>query len=153
MTDKSSYSILTDAVALILSHVTYGLRFSNCRLPASTWVEALTKSNHIDSSIIIDAKRFNTAMSRSPLFEEAMQRFDGTNTKGVYRIKFQKMCFYFFTEESRQTCYPCPLNNTVGRLARKGGSHLADCRNWRWVFGSGWNRGLCQDVRITVGSD
>ena len=37
-----------------------------------------------------------------------MHRFDGTNTTGVYRIK---MFFYFFTEESRQTCYPCPLNN------------------------------------------
>ena len=32
MTDKSSYSILTDAVALILLHVTYGPRFSNLEI-------------------------------------------------------------------------------------------------------------------------
>ena len=95
MADEGRYTtILTDAVALIQSDITYWPRLSNCWLPASTWVEVLTKSNHIDASIIIDAKKFNAVISRSPLFGKAMHRFDGINTTGVVHIKFQERVFY-----------------------------------------------------------
>jgi hypothetical protein len=84
---------------------------SNCWLPASTWVEALRKSGLIDASLIIDVGKFNAAMSKSASFGEAMHRFDGSNTTGVFRIKFQKSFYYCFTDRSRQIRYPCPLNN------------------------------------------
>jgi hypothetical protein len=111
MSDKGRYSILTDAITLIQSDITYGPRLSNCWLPASTWVEALTKSNLIDVSLAIDVRKFNSAMSKSPLFGEVMHQFDGSNTTGVFRITFQNKFFYFFTQESRQASYPVPLNS------------------------------------------
>jgi hypothetical protein len=111
MADKGKYSILADAVMLIRSDNTYGPRLSNCWLPASTWVEALRKSGLIDASLIIDVGKFNAAMSKSASFGEAMHRFDGSNTTGVFRIKFQKSFYYCFTDKSRQIKYPCPLNN------------------------------------------
>ena len=106
MSDKAQYAILTDAVAVIRSDVTYGPRFSNCWLPASTWVEAINKMNLIDASIAVDVRRFNTAMFKSHLFGESMNRFDGSNTTGVFRIKFAKALFYMFTEPPRQAQYP-----------------------------------------------
>ncbi|KAI2489380.1 hypothetical protein MHU86_25204 [Fragilaria crotonensis] len=111
MADKGRYSILTDAVMLLRSDSTYGPRLSNSWLPASTWVQALMKSDLVDASLIIDEKKFNTAMSKSISFGEVMQRFDGSNMTGVFRITFQKKFFYFFTEESKQIRYPFPLNN------------------------------------------
>ena len=98
MADKGKYSILSEAVMLLRSDVTYGPRLLNCWLPASTWVEALKKSVLIDASLIIDERKFNTAISKSVSFGEAMQRFDGSNTTGVFRITFKKKFYDFFTE-------------------------------------------------------
>jgi hypothetical protein len=89
MTEKGKCSFLTDAVMRIRSDITYGPRLSDCWPPASTWVEALRKMNLIDASIAIDVRKFNTAMSMSPLFGEVMHQFDGSNTTGVFRITFQ----------------------------------------------------------------
>ena len=111
MAEKARYAILTDAVMRIRSDTTYGPRLSDCWLPASTWVEALKKSNLIDASIAIDVRKFNTAMSKSPLFGEVMQQFDGSNATGVFRITFQNKFYYYFTKESRQASYPFPLNS------------------------------------------
>jgi hypothetical protein len=77
MADKGKYSILSEAVILLQSDVTYRPRLLYCWLPASTWVEALGKSVLIDASLIIDERKFNTAiLSKSVSFGEAMQRFD-----------------------------------------------------------------------------
>ena len=109
MSDKHGrYSILTDAITLIRSDITYGPRLSNCWLPASTWVEALTKLNLIDVSLAIDVRKFNSAMSKSPLFGEVMPQFNGSNTTGVFRITFQKTFFYYFADKTRQVWYPFP---------------------------------------------
>ena len=94
MSDKAQYAILTDAVAVILSDVIYGPRCSNCWLPASIWVEAINKMNHIDASIGVDVRRFNTSMIKSHLFGESMNQFDGSNTTGFFHIKFAKTLFY-----------------------------------------------------------
>jgi hypothetical protein len=109
MPDKGRYSILTGAIMLMRLDITYGPRLSNCWLPASTFIEALTKLNLIDVSLAIDVRKFNSAMSKSPLFGEAIHQFDGSKTTGVFRIAFQKTFFYYFTEESRQVWYHFPL--------------------------------------------
>ena len=88
MAEKGRYSILTDAVMRLQLDITYGLRLSDCWLPASSWVEALRKLSLIDASIAIDVRKFNTAMSMSPLFGEVMQQFDGSNATGVFSITF-----------------------------------------------------------------
>jgi hypothetical protein len=73
----------------------------------------LTKSGHIDASLVsTDARKFNVAMSKSPLYGESMTRFDGTNPTGVFRVKYARQYFYYFTEKQRQVEYPTPLNNT-----------------------------------------
>ena len=71
-------SIIAKAVVLLHTDSLYGPRLSNCWLPAATWAEALAKSGHIDPAIVnIDARKFNTAMSKSILFGESMTLFDG----------------------------------------------------------------------------
>ena len=112
MSDKGIHTILFGAVMLLRAHETYGSRMSNCWLPAATWVEAIRKSGQIDASLIIDLRKFNTAMSKSSLFGELMTRFDGSNPTGVFRINYQHQYFYYFTEETRQVAYPSPLNGT-----------------------------------------
>ena len=67
MADKAQYSFLTDAVVVIWSDVKHGPRFSNCRLPASTWVEAINKMNLVGASLGVDVRSsMQPAMSRSP---------------------------------------------------------------------------------------
>ena len=109
MPDASKYSIVTDAVMLIRADITYGPRLSNCWLAASTWGEALRKSNLIDVSISIDVRKFNKAMHASSLFGERMHQFDGSNTTGVFRIKFYNQLYYYITKESSQVSYPFPF--------------------------------------------
>ncbi len=84
MSDKGIHTVLFRAVMLLRADDTYGPRMSNCWLPAATWVEAIRKSGHIDGSLIIDVRKFNTAMSKSSLFGELMTRFDGSNATGVF---------------------------------------------------------------------
>ena len=106
-------SIIARAVTVLLDDSRFGPRLSNCWLPASTWAEALAKSGHIDASLVsTDARKFNVAMSKSNLFGESMTRFDGTNQTGVFRVKYARQYFYYFTEKNRQIEYPFPLNNT-----------------------------------------
>ena len=112
MSDKGIHAILFGAVMLLRADETYGSRMSNCWLPAATWVKAIRKSGHIDASLIIDVRKFNTAMSKSSLFGELMTRFDGSNPTGVFRVNYQHQYFYYFTKETRQVAYPSPLNGT-----------------------------------------
>jgi hypothetical protein len=74
-------------------------------------VEALYKTGHIDAAIIIDVRKFNTAMSRAPLFS-MMSWFDGSNLSGVFRVSNQHQHFYFVTQETMQVMYPSPLNQS-----------------------------------------
>jgi hypothetical protein len=116
---------------LIRSDITYEPRLSNCWLPASTWVEALTKSNLIDVSLA-DVRKFSSAMSKSPfLFAEVMHQFDGSNTTGVFRIKFQKTFFYYFAEEIRQFWYPLHLNNAWKEKVMEAASNVLVIPNTR----------------------
>jgi hypothetical protein len=83
-------AIIAKAVTLLFSDSLYRPRLSNCWLPAANWSEDLTKSGHIDPTIVsIDAQKFNTAMSKSNLFGELMTHFDGTNQCGMFRVNFQ----------------------------------------------------------------
>ena len=105
-------AIIARAVTVLLDDSRYQPRLSNCWLPASTWAEALTKSGHIDASLVsTDARKFNVAMSKSNSYGESMTRFDGTNQTGVFRVKYARQYFYYFTEKQRQVAYPAPLNN------------------------------------------
>jgi hypothetical protein len=64
----------------------------------------------IDASLSIDVQKFNTAMSRAPLYGSVMTRFDGSKNSGVFRVSYQHQHLYFFTKETSQVMYPSPLN-------------------------------------------
>jgi hypothetical protein len=110
MAEQGVYTILVRAAMLIRADKIYGPRLSNCWLPAATWVEALKKTGHIDGSLSIDVRKFNTAMSRTSSFGSVMSRFDGSNQSGVFRVSYQHQHFYYFTQETKQVMYPSPLN-------------------------------------------
>ena len=97
MADKGIQTNLVEAVMLIRDDSVFGPRLSNCWLPASTWVEALQKLGHIDASIPIDVRKFNTAMSKASAFGSVMSRFDGSNQSGVFRINYQHHHYYYLT--------------------------------------------------------
>ena len=97
---------------MIQEDCTFGSRLSNCWLPVATWIEAIKRIGHIDPSMRIDTRQFNTAMSRSSKFGAVMQNFDGSNLTGVFRITFRHQHFYFLTQPSRQVSYPSPLDNS-----------------------------------------
>ena len=106
-------AIIVKAVTLLFSDSLYKPRLSNCWLPAVTWAEVLTKSGHIDPAILqsIDARKFNTAMSKSSLFGESMTHFNGTNQCGMFRVSFQRQFYYYYAHKTRQVAYPVPLTN------------------------------------------
>ena len=90
-------SIIAEAVVLLRADSLYGPRLSNCWLSAATWAKALSKSSHIDPTIVsINARKFNTAMSKSVLFGESMTPFDGTNRSGMFRLSYGPQCVYHF---------------------------------------------------------
>ena len=106
MADQGLYSIFVSAVMLICVDPVYGPRLSNCWLPAVTWVEALQKTGWI----VIDVRKFNTAMSMAPLFGSVMTSFDGSNQSGVFRVTYHHQHFYYLTQKTRQAVYPSTLN-------------------------------------------
>ncbi len=60
--------------------------------------------------IVIDVRKFNTAMSKAPLFASVMTSFDGSNQSGVFRVTYHHQHFYYLTQKTRQAVYPSPLN-------------------------------------------
>jgi hypothetical protein len=107
-------AILSRAVVLLHSDsLNYGPSLSNFWLPAATWTELLVKSGHIHPTIVtIDARKFNTVMSKSILFGELMTLFDNTNQSGMFRVCYQKQFFYYFTEKKKKANNPFPLDKT-----------------------------------------
>ena len=88
-------AIIARAVTVLLSDDIYGPRLSNCWLPAATFAEGMIRAGHIDASLVIDAKKFNIAISRSNFYGESMTHFDGSNHTGVFRIYYGRQYFYF----------------------------------------------------------
>jgi len=79
---------------LVRDDPTDGPRMSNRWLPAATWVEALQKTGHIDASLSIDVRKFNTTMSRAPLYGSVMSRFDGSNNIGFFVLATNTNIFF-----------------------------------------------------------
>ena len=59
-----------------------------------------------------DFKSFNAAMVRSKFDFKGhlMERFDGTNNSGIFRVTFQRKWYYFVTDPDTQAAYPSPLD-------------------------------------------
>ena len=72
-------------------------------------VEALWKMGYIDTGITFDVRKFNTSMSRAPMFGSVMSRFDRSNQTGIFRVTYQHQHFYLRTQETKVAVYPIPL--------------------------------------------
>ena len=109
----SKFAIIRSAFMRLCFDEMFRLRVWRKWLPAETWAAALTLSGLIDESVcVVDAKKFNAAMIRSKLHFDGLliDRFDGTNHSGVFRITFQKTMYYVVTDPFEQVEYPYPLD-------------------------------------------
>ena len=88
-------------------------RLWNKWLPAETWAEALKTFNLVDEILAFNVRSFNTAMvrSKSEFNGLLIERFDGSNTTGVFRVTFQKQKYYYVTNQNAQVSYPKPFDN------------------------------------------
>ena len=106
--------IITSAFMRLLDDKRYRRQLCRKWLPAETWAAKLTMSGLIDESLYtaVDAAMFNVAMSRSKrLFHgPSIDRFDGSNQSGIFRVVFQKKRYYMVTDPFDQAEYPNPLN-------------------------------------------
>ena len=107
-------TILLRAVEILRDDPRLGPRLCNRWLPASSWVEALAKSDAIDNELVkdVNTRRFNKAMSSGQSeWSNSMACFDGSNNTGVFRVKYQKTLYYFLTARNKQVPYPFPLDD------------------------------------------
>ena len=107
----SKTSIIRSAFVNICSEPLFRRQLLNKWLPADTWVEALTKSNLIDHTLMSTIKvgTFNGAMGRNrgDFDGQMISRYDGTNTTGIFRLTFQRaMLFYMVCDKTKQVPYP-----------------------------------------------
>jgi hypothetical protein len=82
-------------------------------LPAQVWVEALLKSNLIEPCLMnsVNARNFNMAMGGRQVGGGLIERFDKTNTTGIFRVTYRHAKFYCVTGFNEQVEYPIPLDN------------------------------------------
>ena len=106
-------AIISSAFAKICLDQVLRPKLWNKWLPVEIWVEALTKANIIDEALTFNVRNFNTAMARSKSEFNGLliERFDGSNTTGVFRVTFQKQKYYYVTNQNAQVSYPKPLDN------------------------------------------
>jgi hypothetical protein len=106
----SKTAIIRCAFIKICTDTTFQRRLWNRWLPAATWVEALTLSNHIDQTLMssISVGAFNAAMGKSKgdFDGQMMSRYDGTNTTGIFQVRFQQTMYYIVTDKGKQIPYP-----------------------------------------------
>ena len=112
----SKTSIIRSAFVKICSKPLFRRQLLNKWLPADTWVEALTKSNLIDHTLMSTINKvgtFNGAMGRNrgDFDGQMISRYDGTNTTGIFRLTFQRAMFYMVTDKNKQVPYP-PLDDS-----------------------------------------
>ncbi|KAI2502439.1 hypothetical protein MHU86_12015 [Fragilaria crotonensis] len=107
------FAIIRSAFVRLCSDELFRLRVWRKWLPAETWAAALTISGLIDENVCtVDAKQFNAAMIRSKIHFDgpSMDRFDGSNRSGIFRVAFQKKLYYMVTDPFEQVEYPFPLD-------------------------------------------
>ncbi|KAI2492108.1 hypothetical protein MHU86_919 [Fragilaria crotonensis] len=107
------FAIIRSAFVKICADEMFRRRVWKKWLPAETWAEALRASGLIDADVhLIDVKSFNAAMIRSKLDFNGhlMERFDGTNNSGIFRVTFQRKWYYLVTDPNTQVAYPSPLD-------------------------------------------
>ena len=119
MTDPSCLKLQTPRSEILVSAFLRLRDDQVCRerlwrtwLPAETWAAALTMSGLIDGTVFtVDAAKFNMALSRCRRhLGPSMDRFDGTNQSGVFRIKYIRSFYYMLTDPYCQAEYPSPLD-------------------------------------------
>ena len=73
-------------------------------------MEALEKSRLIDPDLMsaIKVGTFNAAIGRSggDFDGQMMSRYDGTNTTGIFQVRFQQTMYYIVTDKGKQIPYP-----------------------------------------------
>lgn len=110
----STTSIIRSAFMKICSDKIVQRRLWNKWLPAENWVEAIRKSNLVDQTFMssINVASFNSSMGKckGDFDGQMMSRFDGTNSTGIFRLRFRQAFYYIVTDKNNQVPYPTPLD-------------------------------------------
>jgi len=82
----------------LLTHAVFGARLSNQWLSADMCVKAIKLFGYlsIDIAKMLDVPTFNRAMSKSPVWGQLMEFYNGTNITGVWRVTYDRESFYRF---------------------------------------------------------
>ena len=123
----------------IFSELLFRQQLLNKWLPADTWVEALTKLNLIDHTLmsIVKVGTFNGAMGRNrgDFDGQMISRYDGTNTTGIFRLTFQQAMFYMVTDKNKQVPYP-PLDDSWKEAVLTVAKNVFNMTKTRSLFSS-----------------
>jgi len=109
----SLFRIIQDAFERLSGHSFFGPKLQNKWLSAKMLVDAMKEADYFSTehACMIDVKHFNTAMSKSRKWGTAMLCFDGTNVTNIWRITYDGVHFYMFSEPCQQVQYPAKLDN------------------------------------------
>ncbi len=83
---KVNFEVIRQAYQKLFAHPLFGAWLSNQWLSAYMFVEAIKVSGYIsdDLASVLDEQKFNLAMSRSHVWGQLMQVYDGTNVTGIW---------------------------------------------------------------------
>ncbi len=104
-TSKVTKEILEHAFELTTNHPTIGLKIRNKWITTDTIIDAIRAAAVIATSMVMTSRLVNTLLPKIPKYK-TIDRFDGSNSPGLFQVKYTKQSYYIILQRGEQAEYP-----------------------------------------------
>ena len=116
-------NVVAAALKMTLQNPSIANKIKNRWISADLLLQAIQRSNSFPTGFDIDRARLNNALGKLSHLQE-MDRIDGTNQSGIFRLKYSKRLFYFIGTPKEQVAYP-HLNASWTKLVMEYGNGVS----------------------------
>jgi len=108
MVKPKQCDLIEKAISLTCEHPMFKERLMNKWITDSTLVRAINSVHVLDKQVVdLDTSRLNKSLTTNPKLKILMDRFDGVNNSGLYRVNYCGRFFYYLTSKgNNQVSYP-----------------------------------------------
>lgn len=108
MVQPKQHDLIEKAISLTCDHPMYKERIMNRWITDSTLVRAINSVHVLDKRVVdLDTAKLNKSLTTNPKLKMSMDRFDGVNKSGLYRVNYCGRFFYYLTsKENSKVNYP-----------------------------------------------
>ncbi len=130
MSTQVNFDLVRWAFQKLPTHPVFGTRLLHRWLSAVICVRAIKISGYLDKDIanMLDTIKFNRAMSRSHIWGQLMEFYDGTNITGIWHVAcYGSKYYYMISMPGEQIPYPQNIGKAWAKEVQAQEINLLRC--------------------------